>query len=1017
MKFPFAVKIGLAISLLSVGVTSSSVYFFYSKTNQIVLNQMSERLKDVGRQGASLLEQDEKKTIQRLRQSLEKNSLPVSEKISTLEPGEITASLVPKIAQEYIESPDYQDLVQVLIKIRNSSRRKVFPVRFLRQERKAADNIPLIRSTYLIVSIPESPEYQIVKFLAHTDYENTLAQKEKSIGNLYATDQKELIQAFEGEAQAGKRFYTDEIGTFLKAAVPLKDEEDKVIAVLVLEYDGTNEIEQVHKLRYICISIISISLVLSLLVAFLLARWLGDPIEKLLEGAEKVCDGNFDIFIDVKSKDELGLLADAFNSMVTEIRDYAQNLESKNKDLLQINQLKDEFLANTSQELQTPLNGIIGIADSLLEGAAGQLSEIQKQNLLMIVQSGQRLANMVNDIVDLEKLKHKTLELKLKPVGMREVTDVVLTLSKPFADIKLLNLINRIDPTAPLVYADENRIQQILHNLVSNAIKFTDIGSVEVLSLVVDNYMEITVSDTGSGIPTTKLDTIFDAFELAEESIIRPYVGTGIRLAVTKQLVELHGGKIRVESTLGKGSRFTFTLPLSEKLEVVQQTLSQEVSFKEFKIQSFPVERLQNYLQPVPQEGKFKILIVDDDPVNLQILNNYLYLENYTVFQARDGIAALEAIEQGLKPDLILLDVMMPKMSGYEVCKIIRKTFPANELPIVIVTEAHSVANLLETFGSGANDYLTKPISKHELIARIETHLELSKINIAYGRFVPRQLISLLGEESIVNVKLGDQVQKEMTILFSDIRNFTSLSEVMSPKENFNFINSYLSRVSPVIRNNNGFIDKYIGDAVMALFPESAEDALRAAIEMQKQVSRYNMERQKNNLPSIAIGIGIHSGTLMLGTIGDEQRMEGTVISDAVNLASRLEDLTKVYGASIIISEKTLLGLEDPTQYNYRFLDKVHIKGRQDLSPIFEVFDGLSLEDLELKSKTRSSFEWGIHLYYSKKYASAEQIFKNVLEQNNQDKAASLYVKRCQRLQKREADERWDGIESFEEAF
>lgn len=203
----------------------------------------------------------------------------------------------------------------------------------------------------------------------------------------------------------------------------------------------------------------------------------------------------------------------------------------------------------------------------------------------------------------------------------------------------------------------------------------------------------------------------------------------------------------------------------------------------------------------------------------------------------------------------------------------------------------------------------------------------------------------------------------------------------------------------------------------MALFPESAEDALRAAIEMQKQVSQYNMERRRSNLPPIAIGIGIHSGSLMLGTIGDEQRMEGTVISDAVNLASRLENLTKAYGASIIISEKTLLGLADPTRYNYRFLDKVHIKGRKDLSPIFEVFDGVILETLELKSKTRSSFEWGIHLYYSKKYASAEEIFKNVLEQNNQDKAASLYVKRCQRLQKQGIDERWDDIESFEEVF
>ena len=231
-----------------------------------------------------------------------------------------------------------------------------------------------------------------------------------------------------------------------------------------------------------------------------------------------------------------------------------------------------------------------------------------------------------------------------------------------------------------------------------------------------------------------------------------------------------------------------------------------------------------------------------------------------------------------------------------------------------MLTAKDRVSDLVEGLGVGANDYLTKPVSKNELLARIKTHIELSKINIAYGRFVPREFLRFLERESIVDVRLGDQVLKEMSILFADIRSFTTLSEGMSPEENFNFLNSYLSRVGPVIRNRRGFIDKYIGDAVMALFPESADDALQAAIAIQKEVAIYNRYRQKSGYRAIAIGIGLHRGSLMLGTIGEEQRMESTVISDAVNLASRLEELTKVYGVSILISGAMLLGIEEPDQ-------------------------------------------------------------------------------------------------------
>jgi two-component system sensor histidine kinase ChiS len=714
---------------------------------------------------------------------------------------------------------------------------------------------------------------------------------------------------------------------------------------------------------------------------------------------------------------------------------YSQELESNNAALQRMDKLKDEFLANTSHELRTPLNGIIGIAESIIDGAAGPLTPPQVANLSLVVSSGRRLAHLVNDLLDFSKLKHKNIELQIKPVGMREITEVVLTLSQPLIGKKPLQLINKISAEIPPVAADENRVQQILHNLVGNAIKFTEAGVVEVSATVVGNYLEITVSDTGIGIQADKLDRIFESFEQADGSISREYGGAGLGLAVTKQLVQLHGGEIRVESELGKGSHFTFTLPLSEGLQVgrlkvecsealklgrLNGETSQELKFQDSEVVTDnPNLQLTNLqplnLQPSTPTGSYKILIVDDEPVNLQVLVNHLSLQNYAITQASNGMEALAVMQNSFKPDLILLDVMMPQMTGYEVCQKIREQFPANELPVVFLTARNQVSDLVEGLDSGANDYLTKPIYKNELLARIKTHIHLSKINLAYSRFVPREFLRFLDKESILDVKLGDQVHKEMTILFSDIRDFTSLSENMSPKENFNFINSYLSRVGPVIRNHNGFIDKYIGDAIMALFPESAQNALKAAIAMQQQVSLYNTHRLTNGYAPIAIGVGLHTGSLMLGTVGEKERMDTTVIADAVNLASRLEGLTKLYGAGIVISEQTLSRLDEPQAFSCRFLGRVRVKGKKAPVAVFEVYDGDPQPLIDLKTQTRADFEQGVYLYHQEQFAQAQAIFQQVLQTNEQDKAARLYVKRCEQLQTYGSSNEWDGVETLHE--
>ena len=793
-----------------------------------------------------------------------------------------------------------------------------------------------------------------------------------------------------------------------------------LIVVVIPEADF---MEHINANTRTTMSLCVVGLLVAILVCLLTSRWIVKPILTLNTAAKHLADGEWEQKLPVTRADELGQLGKSFNKMAEYLKASFTALESKNEQLQRLDELKDEFLANTSHELRTPLNGMIGIAESMMDGATGDLSDLQKQNLLLISQSGHRLANLVNDILDFSKLQHNNIELQLKPVGLRAIAELVLRLSQSLIKGKPLRLINTIAHDLPPALADENRLQQILYNLIGNAIKFSEQGTVEVSAVLLTENQEnaiglpsteensqimITIADTGIGIPKNQLDTIFESFEQGDGSTAREYGGTGLGLAVTKQLVELHGGKIWVESTVGEGSRFTFTLaiasgsiPIASPISLnYNNSLSKEVETLSVGV----VTNQESTQQPekvavpeIPDEEKFKVLIVDDEAVNLQVLINYLSLENYSITQASTGQEALDMLENGFKPDLILLDVMMPKMTGYEVCEKLRQHFSASELPVLMLTAKNQVSDMVEGFDNGANDYLSKPISKNELIARIKTHMKLAKINIAYGRFVPHQFIQLLQKESILDVKIGDHAKKEMSVLFSDIRDFTSLSEQMSPEENFKFINSYLSRMEASFLEHHGFIDKYIGDAIMALFSRGADDAVKAGISMLHRLKEYNQHRSHSRYKPIKIGIGINTGDLMLGTVGGKSRMDGTVISDAVNLASRVEGLTKNYGVSLLISHQTFLKLENPNDYAIRLLDRVKVKGKSEMVTVFEVFDADPVEIKERKLFTQYIFEQAIVLYHQQNYEEAAHLLEKCLKHNPGDRVIQIYLDRTQK--------------------
>ncbi|MGB5447146.1 MAG: diguanylate cyclase [Psychromonas sp.] len=505
-----------------------------------------------------------------------------------------------------------------------------------------------------------------------------------------------------------------------------------------------------------------------------------NPLNKLGAGAEAIGSGKLETRFTVTQRDEVSLLAQQFNNMARglmesrRLKDEAQSetlklKEASIKSLKAADKLKDEFLANTSHELRTPLHGIIGLAESLQKGIAGPISPPVQENLTLIIASGQRLSNLVNDILDFSKLRHQALKLKLHPIDLHGACDLVLSMIRVIAEPKGLVLENRITVDLPAVMADENRLYQILYNLVGNAVKFTTEGYVAVRAFIDDEDMIcIQVEDSGIGIPDADREIIFHSFEQLDSGLERVGAGTGLGLAITKQLIESHGGKIEALAREGGGTIFSFTMPKATKNLRIDDNRESAPSparrLKEHSIDDIETSVINNTAVDALIDEKPRILVVDDETINLRVIENYLSINGYGVSTASSSAEALEKIaKEGEKFHLILLDVMMPGESGFTMCEKLRKTYSPESLPVIFLTALTREGDLKRGFDVGGNDYIPKPFGYTELLARINLHLSLSQQS--------RELVN-------VNTELEKRVKQRTQALeqaYDDMQRLASL--------------------------------------------------------------------------------------------------------------------------------------------------------------------------------------------------------------------------------------------------
>lgn len=499
-------------------------------------------------------------------------------------------------------------------------------------------------------------------------------------------------------------------------------EKMEVIGEIILEFNTEKTQKVIYQLSLAVAAVSFFFIVVGIIISFLFSATITRPIAELVYATEKISEGQLSYEAKIYSDDEIGILAKSFNKMTKDLKYHTDALESltssledkvkertnelelmneklqeSNIKIKESDRLKSEFLTRMSHELRTPLNAILGFSGILLSGIEGDLSEPVKDDVKRIENSGKHLLNLINNILDLSKIESGKMELHKEYVDIKDIIQEVISTTVSLVKEKGLDIKEEIDQDIPLIFVDKTRISQVIMNLISNAIKFTEAGYITVQARNREKEILLSISDTGIGIAEENIKKVFEEFsELAGVSG-RYISSTGLGMAISKKFIEMHGGNIWVESIVGEGSTFHFTIPLAEQ-----------------KIEDKAIEEEKDIYEEGPAvTTKLKtVLIVDDDPQVVSLYNRYLEKEGYKTIDVQLPEKVLETAKTVI-PDVIILDILMPQRSGWEIIEELKKSPVTNKIPVIICS---IVDEKNRGFALGATAYLIKPITKGELI-------------------------------------------------------------------------------------------------------------------------------------------------------------------------------------------------------------------------------------------------------------------------------------------------------------
>jgi signal transduction histidine kinase/class 3 adenylate cyclase len=579
-------------------------------------------------------------------------------------------------------------------------------------------------------------------------------------------------------------------------------------------------------------------------------------------------------------------------------------LEAANDRLKELDRLKSEFFANISHEIRTPLTLNIGAFKTLLKSTrSAEAQEVIQTGL----RNASRLLFLINELLDLAKFDSGRAIPKIRCMDFAGlVRSVVANFdSSPHRRIQLKGL------TQPVAMeADPRQLKKVLYNLLSNAFKFSDPqeGQVWIRLALKEGSIELEVEDNGIGIPNDQLERIFDRFTQVESSATRRYEGSGIGLALAKEIVTMHGGTIAVESDPGRGSTFTITLPRGDMTTALGKGEQEEEDDPSFFPISAPIssEDEQKKSAPLISSASPKdaplVLVVDDNADMRGYVERVLH-KSYRLVSAKDGADALAQAHR-VRPDLIVTDVMMPNMSGHDLLQAVRADTVLHSTPVIFLTARAGTDARVESLEAGADDYLSKPFDEPELLARVGNLIraraqereirQLQKEKLA--RFLPSTLADMITSGEHEHFLKGHR--REITVLFIDLRGFTAFAETAEPEDLQNELRKYQSEMGKLIMKYQGTLERFTGDSIMVFFndplpvPNHTELALKLALAMRESVKKLCRDWGSREVP-LGAGIGIATGFATLGLMGFEERVDYAAIGPVTNLAARLCDVAK----------------------------------------------------------------------------------------------------------------------------